>query len=165
MSEQKSIGSIVETAAARKTFLQKLLDGVERVGNKVPHPAVIFFILSALVILLSHLFHLLGTSVTYEVVNPKTHKVEDATASVNSLLSGDGIRFMLTSMVRNFMNFGPVGIGSQREFHCPSPRTECSRRDVGRLFIGRLVRCHRHRCDTIQHRLDLVSLRTNVVVI
>jgi len=56
------------------------------------------------------LFYLLGTSVDYEVVNPQTHRVEHATATVNSLLSGDGIRFMLTSMVRNFMNFGPVGI-------------------------------------------------------
>jgi aminobenzoyl-glutamate transport protein len=110
MSEQRSIGSIVETTAAPKTFLQKLLDGVETVGNKVPHPAVIFFILLALVILLSHLFYWLGTTVTYEVINPQTHKVEETTATVNSLLTADGIRFMLTSMVRNFSNFGPVGI-------------------------------------------------------
>ena len=109
MSEQRRTISIVE-AAPPKTFLQKLLDGVETVGNKVPHPAVIFFILAGLVIVLSHLFYLLGTSVDYEVVNPQTHKVEHATATVNSLLSGDGIRFMLTSMVRNFTNFGPVGI-------------------------------------------------------
>jgi aminobenzoyl-glutamate transport protein len=109
MSEQRRIVSIVETTPPN-TFLQKLLDGVEAVGNKVPHPAVIFFILSGLVIILSHLFYLLGTSVDYEVVNPQTHKVEHATATVKSLLTGDGIRFMLTSMVRNFMNFGPVGI-------------------------------------------------------
>jgi aminobenzoyl-glutamate transport protein len=109
MREQKRIVSIVEPAP-RKTFVQKLLDGVETIGNKVPNPAVIFFILSALVIVLSHLFYLLGTSVDYGVVNPQTHQVEHATATVNSLLSGDGIRFMLTSMVRNFTNFGPVGI-------------------------------------------------------
>ena len=35
-----------------KTFMQKVLDVVERVGNKVPHPAVIFLILIAIVILL-----------------------------------------------------------------------------------------------------------------
>jgi aminobenzoyl-glutamate transport protein len=110
MSEPERIGSITETTAAPKTVLQKLLDGVERIGNKVPHPAVIFFILSGLVIVLSHLFYLLGASVTYEVVNPQTHQVEPATATVSSLLSPDGIRFILTSMVRNFMNFGPVGI-------------------------------------------------------
>jgi aminobenzoyl-glutamate transport protein len=64
----------------------------------------------ALVILLSHLFYWLGTTVTYEVINPQTHKVEETTASVNNLLRADGIRFMLTSMVRNFANFGPVAI-------------------------------------------------------
>ena len=110
MSEQRRVVSVEETAETPKTFLQKLLDGVERVGNKVPHPAVIFFILSGLVIVLSHLFYLLGTSVDYEVVNPQTHQIEHTTATVNSLLSGDGIRFMLTSMVRNFVNFSPVGI-------------------------------------------------------
>ena len=110
MSEQRRVVSVGEAAKPPKTFLQKLLDGVETAGNKVPHPAVIFFILSGLVIVLSHLFYLLGTSVAYEVVNPQTHQVEHATATVNSLLSGDGLRFMLTSMVRNFMNFGPVGI-------------------------------------------------------
>ena len=109
MREQGRIVSIVE-AAPPKTFVQKLLDGVEQVGNTVPHPAVIFFILSGLVIVLSHLFYLLGTSVDYEVVNPQTHQVDQETATVNSLLSGDGIRFILTSMVRNFTNFGPVGI-------------------------------------------------------
>jgi aminobenzoyl-glutamate transport protein len=110
MSEQQRVVSFEETVAVPKTFLQKLLDGVETVGNKVPHPAVIFFILSGLVIVLSHVFYLLGISVNYEVINPRTHQVEHATATVKSLLSGDGIRFMLTSMVRNFMNFGPVGI-------------------------------------------------------
>jgi aminobenzoyl-glutamate transport protein len=109
MSEQRRVVSIVETTPP-KTFLQKMLDGVERVGNKVPHPAIIFFILAGLVILLSYLLHSLGTAVTYDVVNPQTHQVETATTTVNSLLSADGIRFMLTSMVRNFSNFGPVAI-------------------------------------------------------
>jgi p-aminobenzoyl-glutamate transporter AbgT len=27
-----------DTSEAPKTFMQKILDGVERAGNKVPHP-------------------------------------------------------------------------------------------------------------------------------
>jgi hypothetical protein len=42
MSEQRKIVSIDEAEKKTKTFLQKLLDGVETVGNKVPHPAAIF---------------------------------------------------------------------------------------------------------------------------
>ena len=30
--------------------------------------------------------------------------------AVNSLLTADGIRFLFTSMIRNFMGFGPVGV-------------------------------------------------------
>ena len=45
---------------APKTSMQKFLDVVEKVGNKVPHPAVIFLILIAIVVVLSHVLHLLG---------------------------------------------------------------------------------------------------------
>ncbi len=99
-----------QTNVANKTFLQKLLDGVEIVGNKVPHPAVIFLLMSAVVIVLSHIFYLLGTSVTYQVIDPHTHKAVEATAVVNSLLTVAGIRFIITSVVSNFLGFGPVGI-------------------------------------------------------
>jgi aminobenzoyl-glutamate transport protein len=99
-----------ETTAAPKTFLQKLLDGVEIVGNKVPHPAIIFLLMSVIVIVLSHVFHLLGTSVTYQVIDPETHKASYSTAVVNSLLTVEGLRFIITSVVRNFLGFGPVGI-------------------------------------------------------
>ena len=98
------------TRVADKTFLQKLLDGVEIVGNKVPHPAVIFLIMSGIVIVLSSIFHLLGTSVTYQVIDPVTHKADYVTTGVNSLLTVEGIRFMITSVVRNFLGFGPVGV-------------------------------------------------------
>ncbi len=98
------------SSVAGKTFLQRLLDGVEVVGNKVPHPAIIFLMMSAIVIVLSWLFNLLGTSVTYQVIDPVTHLGHDATATVNSLLSAAGIRFMITSVVGNFLGFTPVGV-------------------------------------------------------
>jgi aminobenzoyl-glutamate transport protein len=98
------------TTGAPKTVSQKLLDVVERVGNKVPHPAVLFFLLIGLIVLLSHAFQLMGTSVSYQQINPETHEAEETTTAVNSLLSADGIRFIFTSVVPSFINFGPVGI-------------------------------------------------------
>ena len=95
---------------APKTFMEKVLDGVERVGNKVPHPAVIFVILIGIVIVLSHLMYLFGARVTYQVINPETHKVETATTVARSLLTRDGIRFMFTGVVQNFMSFQAVGV-------------------------------------------------------
>src|SRR5262245_38328551 len=98
------------TNSPPKTGFQKLLDHVERVGNKVPHPAVLFLILIFAVVVVSHLLHALGVSVTYQRINHQTHKAEEVTTEIRSLLSADGIRFIGTSAVPNFINFGPVGI-------------------------------------------------------
>jgi aminobenzoyl-glutamate transport protein len=93
-----------------KTGLERFLDTVERVGNKVPHPVVIFVLLIGLVILFSHLFYLMGTGVTYEAINPDTNKTEEVTTSVRSLLTLDGIRFMYEGVIQNFMAFTAVGV-------------------------------------------------------
>ena len=99
-----------QAVEAPKTFTQKMLDGVERVGNKVPHPAVIFVSLAGLVIVLSHILYLAGARVAYEVINPETHKIEKMVTEARSLLTVDGIRFMFTGFVHNFMSFEAVGV-------------------------------------------------------
>jgi aminobenzoyl-glutamate transport protein len=86
------------------------LDGIETLGNKVPHPAVLFFLLIIVLMVFSQLFEWLGTSVSHQRINLQTHEIEEATTAVSSLLSADGIRFVFTSVVSNFINFGPVGI-------------------------------------------------------
>ena len=102
--------AVVMPTPHKKTRMEKLLDTVERVGNKVPHPAVIFVILIGIVVLLSHVFYLMGASVTYESINPETDKVEELTTAAKSLLTGDGIRFMYENVVKNFMDFTAVGV-------------------------------------------------------
>jgi aminobenzoyl-glutamate transport protein len=96
--------------AAPKSAMQKFLDVVEKVGNKVPHPAVIFLILIAIVVVLSQILHMLGTSISYQVLNPETHKLETATTPAKSLLTADGIRFMYERLIPNFMSFTAVGL-------------------------------------------------------
>ncbi len=93
-----------------KGTVQKMLDAVERVGNKVPHPAVIFVVLIALVVLLSHVFYMMGASVTYDAINPETHAVEQTVTKAESLLTGAGLRFMYAEVIQNFMNFNAVGV-------------------------------------------------------
>jgi len=97
-------------SAAPKGFMQRLLDAVEVAGNKVPHPAMIFLWLIAIIVVLSHVLYLKGASVSYQVVNPDTDAIEQATTAARSLLTMDGIRFMFTSVVRNFMSFNAVGV-------------------------------------------------------
>src|SRR5215468_4404395 len=97
-------------AKTSKTAMQRVLDTVERVGNSVPHPVMIFLILIAVVMVLSHILYLLGASVSFQVVNPETHKVETATTAAQSLLTVSGIRDMYVRLVPNFMGFTAVGL-------------------------------------------------------
>ena len=90
--------------------MQRFLDGIERVGNMVPHPVIIFLILIAIVIVLSALLGVFGAAVSFETINPVTNEIEIATTGIRSLLNADGIRFMYESLVPNFMSFTAVGL-------------------------------------------------------
>ncbi len=79
----------------------KSLDIIEIVGNKLPHPATIFAMLAGLVILISALTYFLGVSAV--------HPVDGNVITVNNLLSGDGIRWMYTNLLDNFLRFPPLG--------------------------------------------------------
>ena len=65
--------------APSKTAMQRFLDGVETVGNMVPHPVVIFLILIGFVIVLSALLSAFGAAVSFERINPDTNQIETAT--------------------------------------------------------------------------------------
>jgi aminobenzoyl-glutamate transport protein len=97
-------------AAAPKTVMQRFLDGIEKVGNMVPHPVVIFLALIGIVIILSVILSFFDTAVTLERINPDTHAIETTTTSLRSLLDGDGIRFIYSSLIPNFMSFTAVGL-------------------------------------------------------
>jgi aminobenzoyl-glutamate transport protein len=93
-----------------KTRMQRILDKVEAVGNRVPHPVVIFLILIGFVIVLSHLLYMFGVRVTYQVYDTASGDIVQSSATARSLLTADGIRFMFTGIVGNFMGFNAVGV-------------------------------------------------------
>jgi len=90
--------------------MKRILDAVEKAGNKVPHPALIFLFLTVVVVVLSHALHLAGTSVTHQVIDPLTDELLTNTVQARSLLSTEGIRFIYTSVIPNFMGFTAVGL-------------------------------------------------------
>src|SRR5262245_18653977 len=97
-------------APTTKPVMQRVLDAVERIGNAVPHPIVIFLILIAIVMVLSHILYLFGAQVSYQVINPYTLEIQTATTQANSLLTADGIRHIYTRLVPNFLGFSAVGL-------------------------------------------------------
>lgn len=86
----------------KTNFLYKWMNNVERVGNKLPEPPIMFMILSAFVIILSGLLHLLSI----EAVHPGTGEVIE----VVNLVSRDGIRRIWSEAVSNFTGFAPLGM-------------------------------------------------------
>jgi aminobenzoyl-glutamate transport protein len=95
---------------SEKKAMEKVLDAIERVGNKVPHPAVIFILLIISIIIVSHIVYLFGASATFDSINPETHEPESVTSTAKSLLTNEGLRFMYSSVVANFMSFNAVGV-------------------------------------------------------
>ncbi len=133
-----SAGAAAASGGEKKGgFVERALGVIERVGNKVPHPAILFLVLCIGVILLSQVFYLAGVSATYEVVRPTPQKVEQVdvagstlpgevmpaeqadagdyhvvteTVKAQGLLTVEGIRYLFTSFVHNFMGFTAMGI-------------------------------------------------------
>lgn len=99
-----------QASIAPKTVMQRFLDAVERAGNMVPHPVVIFLILIGLVMVSSAALSYLGWSATLEQIDPDTNEIVKTTTTVRSLLNLDGIRFLYESLISNFMAFTAVGL-------------------------------------------------------
>lgn len=97
-------------AKEKRSLFGRFLNGVERAGNRLPHPITLFAIFTLAVILLSALCAWLGVSATGEVINSQTMELEEQTVEAVSLLSREGVVYMLTSMVKNFTGFAPLGV-------------------------------------------------------
>ena len=122
--------------AEKPGFIQRLLDGVEKLGNKVPHPVLMFLYLIIIVVVVAHVMFLLGVSVTEEIAVPipqetedgyyldlseplvdsptepyeTEYEIEEVTIPIQSLLTTEGIRFFFTSFIGNFASFTVVSV-------------------------------------------------------
>ncbi|OON97331.1 MAG: aminobenzoyl-glutamate transporter [Candidatus Epulonipiscioides saccharophilum] len=94
----------------KKSLMTRCLDGIERVGNKLPHPVTLFGILCLVVIICSTILSLAGVSVQGELINKATGQLEMQTINIVNLLSPEGIQFIFTKMVTNFTSFAPLGV-------------------------------------------------------
>ena len=87
----------------KRSYFQRFLDIVEVVGNKFPAPFILFTILAGLVLIFSVLLE--GTAVSIIDKAGKTVPVK-----VISLVNAEGFRYMLENIVKNFVNFPPLGL-------------------------------------------------------
>jgi len=77
------------------------LTAIETIGNALPHPATLFAIFAAGLIVLSWLFSKLGVS----AVNP----TDGSSVIPINLISRDGLHWILEKTIENFTGFAPLG--------------------------------------------------------
>lgn len=83
-------------------LVDRFLNRIEAVGNKLPHPIVLFFILTGIIILVSWFVSLFDIAIQ--------HPATGETIRVVNLLSRNGIQRMFTEAIDNFIGFAPLGV-------------------------------------------------------
>ena len=90
------------------SLYDRWLSGIERVGNSLPHPIALFATLAGFIVVLSAICSALGVSATGELISGG--KLQKTTVSAVSLLTKDGLTYMLTNVVENFTTYAPLGM-------------------------------------------------------
>jgi len=90
------------------SWLTRCLNGIERVGNALPHPVTLFAIFALAVVVISAVCAALGVSATGNLVSGG--ELKETTVTAVSLLTKDGLKYMFTSAVNNFTTYAPLGM-------------------------------------------------------
>ncbi|MEJ2764270.1 AbgT family transporter [Photobacterium sp. MCCC 1A19761] len=94
--------AVNHTSEAPSGAMNKFLNFIERAGNKIPDPALLFFWALLLVWALSALLSLFE----FGLIHPVTGQAIE----INNLLTGQSLAEFLAGMVKTFTGFAPLGI-------------------------------------------------------
>ncbi|PJK00141.1 aminobenzoyl-glutamate transporter [Lysobacteraceae bacterium NML75-0749] len=89
-------------ALPRRTVVTRMLDRVERVGNKLPDPAVLFLLFMVLVWGLSWWM----STMSFAEIDPRTGEA----IQIKNLLAGSSLTEFMAQMVNTFVTFPPLGV-------------------------------------------------------
>lgn len=73
------------------------------------HPALLFFVLTIVVMIVSSIGSILNLETSYYVVNSVTGNLESKAIGINNLFNRTGIQYLISNMLSNFINFAPLG--------------------------------------------------------
>jgi aminobenzoyl-glutamate transport protein len=94
----------------KRNAFNRFLDGVEWLGNLLPHPVTLFAILAAGIVILSGIFGWMGLAVVDPRPEGAPGVAEDGMIRAVSLMNGDGLRRIFENLVDNFTGFAPLGV-------------------------------------------------------
>lgn len=89
---------------------ERMIRGITRVGNRLPHPFTLFMIMAVLALLLSWTLSLADVSVTYQTASRAGEASVSKTVEVQNLLSADFLSRFITELVKIYIGFAPLGI-------------------------------------------------------
>ncbi|MDD6570036.1 MAG: AbgT family transporter [Acidaminococcus sp.] len=94
---------------AKKSLMNRFIDIIEKGGNKLPHPFILFGVLVLVVMVLSFIFAQLGTSISYFSAS-KTPGMpgKEVTVKVVNLLSGDNLKYLITKYPDIYVGYTPM---------------------------------------------------------
>lgn len=73
------------------------------------HPAILLFILTLIIMVISSVGSILNLETTYYNVNAVTGELETQVVTINNLFNRTGLQYLVSNMITNFINFAPLG--------------------------------------------------------
>ena len=73
------------------------------------HPAILFFVLTIVVMIISSVGGILNLETTYYNVNTVSGELESQVVNINNLFNRTGIQYLVSNIVNNFTSFAPLG--------------------------------------------------------
>lgn len=73
------------------------------------HPALLFFVLTIIIMIISSVGGILNLDVNYYNVNNVTGSLESKSVVINNLFNRTGLQYLISHMLSNFINFAPLG--------------------------------------------------------
>lgn len=78
--------------------------------NKIKfHPALVFFTLTIVVMVISSVGGILNIESNYYTVNTVTGDLESKIININNLFNRTGLQYLISNLLPNFINFAPLG--------------------------------------------------------
>ncbi|OUQ78318.1 AbgT family transporter [Flavonifractor sp. An100] len=90
------------------SLYNRWLNGIEAVGNKLPHPIALFALLALLIVIISAVCAAMGVSATGELISGD--ELKETTVTAVSLLTKDGLAYIFSKAVSNFTSYAPLGM-------------------------------------------------------
>ena len=74
------------------------------------HPITVYLILTFLLLILSAILSGFQMQATYSTISPTTNELETTLVSVENMLNFDGMKYIFSNAMTNFLSFAPLGM-------------------------------------------------------